>query len=152
MGRKIGLIACSKSKLGAETPDRLFRAQDIYQGRTFKRAKTEGLKMYGCEDWFILSGKEDYNLLDKDAQIKYYDVYLGKQGAAYKERWAKAVVGKLRQNGFDLKDDEFYIFGGASYYEPLLPFLSNCVVFGFRGSSNILLEEPVTYRNGRRVS
>ena len=108
--------------------------------------------MYGCEDWFILSGKEDYNLLDKDAQIKYYDVYLGKQGAAYKERWAKAVVGKLRKKGFDLKDDEFYIFGGASYYEPLLPFLSNCVVFGFRGSSNILLEEPVTYRNGRRVS
>ena len=77
MGR-IGLLACSKSKLGAETPDRLVPAQDIYQGRTFKRAKSEGLKMYGCEDWFILSGKADYNLLDKDAEIKYYDVYLGK--------------------------------------------------------------------------
>ena len=151
MGRKIGLIACSKSKLGAETPDRLFRAQDIYQGRTFKRAKAEGLKMYGCEDWFILSGKEDYNLLDKDAHIKYYEVDLAKQGKAYKERWARIVVSKLRQKELDLKNDVFYIFGGKSYYEPLIPYLSNCVAFRFKGCKNILLDTPIVYKDGKEL-
>ncbi len=147
MGRKIGLVACSKTKQGMETPDRLFKAQDIYLGRTFRRAKSEGLKMYQCDDWFILSSKEDYNLLDKDDLIKYYEVDLAKQGKSYKERWARTVISKLRQKGLDLKNDEFYIFGGKSYYEPLFPYLRNCVVFGFRGCSNILLDKPIFYKN-----
>ena len=60
---KIGLIACSKTKLGKDTPEKKFKAQDIYQGNTFKKSKSEGIKLYDCDDWFILSGKEDYNLL-----------------------------------------------------------------------------------------
>ena len=76
---KIGLIACSKTKLGKDTPEKKFKAQDIYQGNTFKKSKSEGIKLYGCDDWFILSGKEDYNLLDKNEEIQYYDVDLGKE-------------------------------------------------------------------------
>ena len=60
----IGLIACSKTKLGKDMPEKKFKAQDIYQGNTFKKSKSEGIKLYNCDDWFILSGNKDYNLLD----------------------------------------------------------------------------------------
>ena len=119
----IGLIACSKTKLGKDMPGKKFKAQDIYQGNTFKKSKSEGIKLYNCDDWFILSGNKDYNLLDKNEEIQYYDVYLGKQNKIYKNEWGEKVKSKLIQKGFDLENDVFYIFGGASYYKPLLSFL-----------------------------
>jgi hypothetical protein len=144
---KIGLIACSKTKLGKDTPEKKFKAQDIYQGNTFKKSKSEGIKLYDCDDWFILSGKEDYNLLDKNEEIQYYDVDLGKENKAYKNAWAKNVESKLIKKGFNLENDIFYIFGGSSYYEPLLPFLKNCIAFKFKSSNTIQLDCPV-YSSG----
>lgn len=44
MSQKIALIACSKRKLGKNTPNQSFLAQDIYQGNIFKTAKEKGLK------------------------------------------------------------------------------------------------------------
>ena len=140
---KIGLIACSKTKLGKDTPEKKFKAQDIYQGNTFKKSKSEGIKLYDCDDWFILSGKEDYNLLDKNEEIQYYDVDLGKENKAYKNNWAKNVKSKLIQKGFDLENDIFYIFGGSAYYKPLLPFLKNCIAFKFKSSNTIQLDCPI---------
>lgn len=147
----IGLIACSKTKLGKDMPEKKFKAQDIYQGNTFKKSKSEGIKLYNCDDWFILSGNKDYNLLDKNEEIQYYDLYLGKQNKTYKNEWGEKVKSKLIQKGFDLENDVFYIFGGASYYKPLLSFLKNCVVFKFKSSNTIQLDSPIYYENGKKL-
>ena len=39
----IGLIACSKTKLGKDMPEKKFKAQDIYQGNTFKNLNQKEL-------------------------------------------------------------------------------------------------------------
>lgn len=64
MGKIIGLIACSSTKLGKDSPAKKYLAKDIYKGHTFILSKDEGLKKYKCEEWYILSGK--YGLLDRD--------------------------------------------------------------------------------------
>ncbi len=84
MARNIGLIACSSRKLGKDKPDKKFRAQDMYIGNTFKKSKNEGLVKFEC-----VSGKMEYNLLDKDTEISYYNVYLAKQNAEYKKMWTQ---------------------------------------------------------------
>lgn len=142
--KHIALIACSKSKQGQNDPARKFKAQDIYTGNTFKLAKTEGIRRFGCEDFHILSSK--YYLLDKDDEISYYDMYLGSQSASYKKMWAGKVISALKAK-YDIENTIFYIFGGHSYYENLTPHL-NCVVFGYISSSKIDLEKPTEYKNG----
>ncbi len=142
--KKIALIACSKKKLGADCPDRKFKSQDIYTGNTFKKSKAAYKSRFGCEDFHILSAK--YNLLDKDEEIPYYDMYLGHQSSEYKKEWAETVLAKLRGK-YDLKDTVFYIFGGRDYYKDLLPHL-NCVVFGYISSGCIDLDSPKEFRNG----
>lgn len=58
--KHIGLIGCSKSKLRQnDAPDKLFRAEDIYQGKTFLKSKNEGLARFGCE-----SGRSGNNGID----------------------------------------------------------------------------------------
>lgn len=150
VARNIGLIACSSRKLGKNEPDKKFRAQDMYIGNTFKKSKNEGLVKFACEDWFILSGKMEYNLLDKDTEISYYNVYLAKQNAEYKKMWTQKIITKLKEKGFDLKNDVFYIFGGSAYYQTLVKYLCHCVVFNFICSNCIDLEQPIYYRNGKK--
>ena len=145
MGKIIGLIACSSTKLGKNSPAEKYLAKDIYKGRTFILSKEEGLKKYKCEEWYILSGK--YGLLDKDEYISYYNLYLGKQSTEYKKKWAEDVLNKLKSK-YDLKNDIFYIFGGKSYYERLMPHL-NCVVFSYKNSNCIDLNKKTEYRNGK---
>ena len=131
MSKQIALIACSKSKLGKDTPNQYFLAQDIYTGTTFKTAKEEGLKKFNFNDWFILSDKMDNNLLDKDSKIQYYDCYLKEQNTAYKKEWTEKVIAKLQGKGFDLQQDIFYIFGSKVYQKCLLPKLKHCITFKF---------------------
>ena len=142
--KKIGLLACSAHKLGKDTPEKLFKAQDIYTGNTFRLAKTAGLKKFGCEDYHILSAK--FDLLDKDDEIAYYDMYLGHQKTAYKKEWAEKVLAKLKEK-YDLDDTLFYIFGGQDYYRGLLPYL-NCVVFSYISSNMINLNDATEYHKG----
>lgn len=142
--RKIALIACSKKKQGKDEPDKKFKAQDIYTGNTFQRAKSEGIKRFDCEDFYILSSK--YYLLNKDDEISYYDMYLGSKSAAYKKEWAEKILTNLKGK-YDLKNTQFYIFGGTVYYENLIPHL-NCVVFKFKNSNTINFEESDEYKNG----
>ena len=44
MGKIIGLIACSSTKLGKDSPAEKYLAKDIYKGHTFILSKEEGLK------------------------------------------------------------------------------------------------------------
>lgn len=94
--KKIGLIACSCYKLGKSEPEKKFKAEDIYTGNTFRISKRIGLNKFNCDDWHILSAK--FNLLEKDDEISYYDVYLARQSAAYKKSWAQSVISKLKKN------------------------------------------------------
>ncbi len=147
--KKIALIACSKSKQGQNDPARKFKAQDIYTGNTFKLSKTEGIRRYGCEDFYILSSK--YYLIDKDDEISYYDMYLGSQPASYKKQWAEKVISALKAK-YDTENTVFYIFGGKSYYENLIPHLKHCVTFAFINSTKINLDKPHEYEDGKKKS
>lgn len=145
MSKIIGLIACSSRKLGQDNLAEKYLAKDIYKGNTFIKSKEEGLKKYKCEEWYILSGK--YGLLDKNERISYYNLYLGKQSAEYKKKWAENVLYTLKSK-YDLKNDIFYIFGGKSYYKYLLPHL-HCIVFTYKNSNCIDLDKTIEYRNGK---
>lgn len=145
MSKIIGLIACSSRKLGQDNLAEKYLAKDIYKGNTFIKSKEEGLKKYKCEEWYILSGK--YGLLDKNERISYYNLYLGKQPAEYKKKWAEDVLNILKSK-YDLKNDIFYIFGGKSYYKYLLPHL-HCIVFTYKNSNCIDLDKTIEYRNGK---
>ena len=143
--KKIALIACSKRKLGADTPDKKFRAKDIYIGNSFNRSKNTGVTMYGCEDYFIISAK--HHLLDKNAEIAYYDKTLNSMNKNEKKEWAEVVLKQLA-NKFDLVHDKFFIFGGSNYYKFLLPHL-NCTVFEYENSNSILLNRPIVILEAR---
>ena len=145
--KRIGLIACSYHKLGESEPERKFKAKDIYTGNTFRISKNIGLKRFNCDDWNILSAK--YNLLDKDEEIAYYDVYLAKQSSDYKKLWVQSVITKLNEK-YDLKNDVFYIFGGSDYYRGLLPYL-HCFVFGYKNCNTIDLDNMTEYVFGTKA-
>jgi hypothetical protein len=145
--KKIGLIACSCYKLGKSEPEKKFKAEDIYIGNTFRISKRIGLNKFNCDDWHILSAK--FNLLEKDDEISYYDVYLARQSAAYKKSWAQSVISKLKKK-YDLEHDVFYIFGGKDYYKDLLPYL-HCFVFGYKNSNTIDLDNMTEFLFGNKV-
>lgn len=142
--RKIALIGCCKKKLGENNPNALFYAKDIYIGNSFKKSKTEGVKIFNCEDYYILSA--EHCLLDKNKKITYYDKTLSKMKAKDKREWAKTVLDELNQK-FDLRNDEFYIFAGKNYYENLVGHL-NCVVFKYKNSNCITFDIKEKFRNG----
>lgn len=145
--KRIGLIACSCHKLGEPEPERKFKAKDIYTGNTFRISKNIGLKRFDCEDWHILSAK--FNLLDKDDEIAYYDVYLAKQSSGYKKAWVQSIITKLKEK-YDLENDIFYIFGGSDYYRGLLPYL-HCFVFAYKNSNTIDLDNMTEYVFGKKA-
>ena len=146
--KRIGLIACSKHKLGESEPERKFKASEIYTGHTFRIARDIGLKRFNCDDWYILSA--EHNLLNKNKKIVYYDRYLGSQSAAYKKEWVDSILSKLRDK-YDLENDVFYIFGGSDYYRGLLPYL-HCFVFSYKNANTINLDDITEYRFGKRCS
>lgn len=145
--KRIGLIACSCSKLGEFEPERKFKAKEIYTGNTFRISKNIGLQRFNCEDWHILSAK--YNLLDKDKEISYYNVWFHDTNVAYTKEWAHSVITKLNEK-YDLKNDVFYIFGGSDYYRALLPYL-HCFVFGYKNSNTIDLDNMTEYVFGTKA-
>lgn len=146
--KRIGLLACSKSKLGENSPKTLYKAQEIYTGYTFTISKNIGLNRFECEDWHILSAK--HNLLDKDDKISYYDMYLGHQNSKYKKEWAATVISKLKEK-YDLDNDVFYIFAGKDYYKDLLKHL-HCFVFGYKNSNSINMDDITEYYYGKKIS
>ena len=126
--RRIALIGCSSSKLGKDTPNALFPAGEIYQGKNFLKAKNQGISHFGCEEeYYILSGK--FGLLHKDALIAYYDTYLGDFSESEKRAWAKKVLAQLEEQ-FDLKDTQFVIFAGRDYSKNIKEHL-NCITLKY---------------------
>lgn len=143
--KRIGLLVCSHKKRLNENSQEKCRAEDMYIGEVFLKAKNEGLRLFCCDDWHILSSK--YCLLDKEKEIPYYDMYLPHQSEEYKTDWNKKVLSRLGEL-YDLKHDVFYIFGERLYYENIIPYL-NCIVFQCE-SGSLDLDIYTEYRNGEK--
>lgn len=71
---------------------------------------------------FIVSGK--YGLLELDELIEPYDVNLNEATIEERKEWSKNVLKKL-SNYCELKKDRFIILTNPSYYEFILPEISN---------------------------
>lgn len=140
---RIALIACCKKKLGKDNPSQKFRASDIYIGHSFTLSKNIGVKMYDCDDYYIISAQ--HHLLDKNDLISYYDKTLNKMGVKERKEWANVVLKQLSLK-FNLEKDEFLIFGGGKYYEFLKQHL-NCTVFKYANSNCILLDKSYSHVN-----
>lgn len=126
--KRIALIGCSSSKLGKDEPSATFPAKDIYVGKNFLKAKTQGIAHFGCEDeFYILSGK--FGLLHQDDRISYYNTYLGDFSEKEKRAWAKKVLLQLKEN-FDLKNTQFVIFAGRDYSKYIKDSL-NCITLKY---------------------
>lgn len=141
--KRIGLLVCSKRKKLYEKSHNKCRAEDMYLGSVFLKAKNEGLERFCCEDWHILSSK--YYLLGRATEIPYYDMYLPEQSCEYKNDWNRQVLVRLNDL-YDLKHDVFYIFGDQNYYENLITHL-NCVIFNCE-NGNLDFYTFTEYKNG----
>ena len=162
--RKIALIGCSSKKVkgSIDDHDKIYEAQALYDGDTFKIAVDEECwkEKFGCENFHILSAK--YHLLDKNTLISWYNYKLdnryvknyeenekGDRVESNKE-WAEKVIEQLQneKHRYDLERDKFYIFAGQNYYENLKTHLKNCVTFDYYKGYVINLKSKHEQNNG----
>jgi hypothetical protein len=127
MNKKIGLIACCKSKLKGK-----YKAKDIYVSNLFKKSK-KYCRLY-LDDYFILSAK--YYLLNKENIIQYYDLTLNNMTKQQILDWSNIIKNKLQI----FKEDKLFILAGKLYYKYWINCFNNVnIVFnGKRGIGYIL--------------
>ena len=125
MGKKIVLLACSKSKQQTNVP---IEAYLLYTGQLFKKSYNYACQMLtpAPDKIFILSAK--HHLLEPNDKIAYYDLFLGDLTKSQRIVWANNVLNQLKAKGCDLHNDEFIILAGKDYYEYIHPQLSNCKI------------------------
>ena len=99
---KIGLVGCSKTKVGYAAP-----AREFYQGTLFKKASNYCQQTY--DKWFILSAK--YGLLEPDRIIKPYDTTLNNMKSNDIDWWAANTALDLEQ----YYGAVFYLHAGKKY-------------------------------------
>lgn len=113
---KIVLISCV-SKKEAIGEGEVLPAKDLYTSSLFKKAWNYAQKL--CPDRiYILSAK--YKLLSPEEPIGYYNETLLKYPVKKQKEWAENVLLQLKNDGCDLKDDEFILLAGKTYYKFLL--------------------------------
>jgi hypothetical protein len=84
--RRIGVVACCKTKLSHAAP-----ARDLYQSPLFKHARTYVERE--CDDWLILSAL--YGVCTPDRLISPYDVTLAAKSAEERRIWAALCWSEL---------------------------------------------------------
>lgn len=116
--RRIGLIACTKSKLNRPAPAReLYSASDLFsKAAAYCDAYLDG--------WFVLSAK--YGLVEPERLLEPYDVTLKRMPSSERRRWGTQVAQQLRQLG----EVALEAHAGAAYVRPLL-------------EAGVVLEEPL---------
>ncbi len=117
-GPRIGLIACTKSKLNRPAPAReLYSASDLFsKAAAYCDAYLDG--------WFVLSAK--YGLVEPDRIVAPYDMTLKTMPSSERRLWGIQVAQQLRQLG----DVALEVHAGAAYVQPLL-------------EAGIVLDDPV---------
>jgi hypothetical protein len=107
--RRIGIVACSKSKLTTEA-----RARDLYQGRLFRlsRAIVEAT----CDDWVILSAGHGMVLPSKP--LAPYDMSIFWMTAQQRREWADEVNADLIKHfGRNVR---YVVYAGQPYRAALV--------------------------------
>ncbi|MEA3339465.1 MAG: hypothetical protein U9R15_05810 [Chloroflexota bacterium] len=87
---RVGLVACSKTKLGHAAP-----ARDLYQGTLFRLASAYAERL--CDEWYVLSAK--HGLVHPDTILKPYDAALSGLDHDARVEWGANVLLDLRGLG-----------------------------------------------------
>ena len=106
--RRIGLISCSKAKLGT-----VALARDLYSRSDLFRKATEYCSQH-LDGWYVLSAK--HGLVAPDQVLEPYDLTLKQLSAGQRRAWGKDVAGSLR----DLGDVELEAHAGSVYVRALV--------------------------------
>jgi hypothetical protein len=112
---KIGLVACSKTKLPHPAP-----ARELYQGTLFRLSRAYVERECGSS-WFILSAK--YGLVLPAQTLEPYNVFLGDLAAAARRAWAARVLAALEIRGLLSRANSWLVLAGKRYREFLVPIL-----------------------------
>jgi len=117
-GHRIGLIACTKSKLNRPAPAReLYSASDLF-------SKAAAYCDACLDGWFVLSAK--YGLVEPDRIVAPYDVTLKTMPNSERRLWGLQVAQQLHQLG----EVALEAHAGAAYVRPLL-------------EAGVVLDDPV---------
>ena len=113
---RIGLVSCSKLKLGKPT-----RARDLYISSLFcsSRAWVEA----NCDAWYILSAQ--HGLLNPNMHTLPYERTLNALTRTERIRWAKCVYQQLNIAGLLHSNVEFVWLAGRRYKDPLSFYLAD---------------------------
>lgn len=103
--RRVGLVACSGSKLDKAAP-----ASEFYTSPLFK--KSRDWAKANTDEWLILSAK--HGLVDPSKRLVPYDLALSSLTAADRRKWA-AKVKKQLGDRYDLEGVKFIVLAGKDY-------------------------------------
>jgi hypothetical protein len=114
---RVGLIACSKTKLDHPVP-----AEELYQGQLFKLAKpwiirhvVDASKKGEQNEWGILSAK--HGLVMPDQVLKPYDFALSDLKAGPRKAWEETVYRQLMKRWGDKVI--YTVLAGFDYRQPV---------------------------------
>lgn len=110
--QKIILVTCVAPKKNHKCA-----AKDLYQGDLFKKSM-DFAEAKNPAKIFILSGK--HHLLELETEIEPYDVNLNNVLEAELKDWSAKVLTQLKETGFDLQNDYFYLLTNETYRRHLV--------------------------------
>lgn len=108
--KTVGLIGCSKSKRGADSPETSYPARDLYDSWLFD-GRVRAVEAH-CDEWAIVSAQHGY--VAPDDELTYYDRAITDLAPAERRDLAAEVVDELPET------DRLLILMGRDYAEPLL--------------------------------
>ncbi|AVR56171.1 hypothetical protein PBI_NABY_21 [Microbacterium phage Naby] len=104
---RVGLVACSASKLDHAAP-----ARELYSSQLFRKASAYAAAT--CDQWFILSAL--HGLVAPESVLQPYDVRLGQLSPAERAQWRLNVSYQLQQQlGGASADVQLVALAGADY-------------------------------------
>jgi len=119
--RKIGLVACSRTKADHAAP-----ARDLYQGALFRASAAYAEEV--CDEWYILSAK--HGLVSPDTILEPYDESLYDLSAAERREWGVDILVALGHAGClsPRYPISWLVLAGKRYRECFVPGLMGEIV------------------------
>lgn len=102
----VGLVSCSKSKLGEAAP-----ARELYSPSYVFRKSAEYVEQH-CDEWFVLSAK--HGLVDPSDVLEPYDETLAGARKARRDEWAAEVREALKER-YGGRPVKFVLMAGRAY-------------------------------------
>jgi hypothetical protein len=112
---RVGLVSCTKSKLGHEGDGQTYAARDLYSPSWNFRQSVAFVERE-CDEWLILSA--EHGAVDPDEALAHYNRSLYDAKKSERREWAARVVDQLRAR-FGNRRVEFVALAGAPYVEGL---------------------------------